>query len=328
MAIAGIPQNVYLQQGNGSAFLNWSLVAGATSYSVNRSTDGVTFSVVGSPSTNYYLDSTVTVGTNYYYQVASVNASGTSAYSAAQSIVPTNTADVSLGQLRLMSQQRADRVNSNFVTLPEWNSYINQSYFELYDLLVDTYEDYYVTGPTSLTTTGSNLIALPTNFYKLMGVDGSPGSTNAFVTLKKFNFIARNRYIYPQLPNTLLGVFNPQYRLVGNNLMLIPTPQAGQTIQIWYIPKLTQLLQDADILTGVSGWSEYVICDAAIKALQKEESDVSVLMAQKMALIKRIEESAMNRDAGQPDTISDTRSFSDRWGGYGGLGWDGPYGGM
>lgn len=328
MAIAGIPQNFYLQQGNGSAFLNWSLVAGATSYSVNRSTDGTTFSVVGSPSTNYYLDSTVTVGTNYYYQVASVNASGTSAYSAAQSIVPTNTADVSLGQLRLMSQQRADRVNSNFVTLPEWNSYINQSYFELYDLLVDTYEDYYVTGPTSLTTTGSNLIALPTNFYKLMGVDGSPGSTNAFVTLKKFNFIARNRYIYPQLPNTLLGVFNPQYRLVGNNLMLIPTPQAGQTVQIWYIPKLTQLLQDTDILTGISGWSEYVICDAAIKALQKEESDVSVLMAQKMALIKRIEESAMNRDAGQPDTISDTRSFSDRWGGYGGLGWDGPYGGM
>lgn len=328
MAIAGIPQNVYLQQGNGSAFLNWSLVAGATSYSVNRSTDGVTFSVVGSPSTNYYLDSTVTVGTNYYYQVASVNASGTSAYSAAQSIVPTNTADVSLGQLRLMSQQRADRVNSNFVTLPEWNSYINQSYFELYDLLIDTYEDYYVTGPTTLTTTGSNLIALPTNFYKLMGVDGSPGSSNAFVTLKKFNFIARNRYIYPQLPNTLLGIFNPQYRLVGSNLMLIPTPQSGQTLQIWYIPKLTQLLQDTDILTGISGWSEYVICDAAIKALQKEESDVSVLMAQKMALIKRIEESAMNRDAGQPDTISDTRSFSDRWGGYGGLGWDGPYGGM
>lgn len=328
MAIPGIPQNVFLQQGNGSTFLSWNLVAGATSYSVNKSTDGVTFSVLATPSTPYYLDSVVTVGTNYYYQVASVNASGTSAYSAAQSIVPTNTADVSLGQIRLMAQQRADRVNSQFVTLPEWNSYINQSYFELYDLLVDSYEDYYVTGPTVLTTTGSNLITLPNDFYKLMGVDGSPGSSNAFVTLKKFNFIARNRYIYPQLPNTLLGIFNPQYRLVGNSLMLIPTPQSGQSIQIWYIPKLTQLLQDTDILKGISGWSEYVICDAAIKALQKEESDVSILMSQKIALIKRIEESSMNRDAGQPDTISDTRSYSDRWGGYGGLGWDGQFGGF
>lgn len=328
MAIPSIPQNVNLQQGNGQTFLSWNLVAGATSYSVNRSTDGVTFSVVASPTTNYYLDSSVVVGTNYYYQVAATNSSGTSAYSSAQSIVPTNTADLSLGQVRLMAQQRADRVNSNFVTLPEWNSYINQSYFELYDLLVDTYEDYYVTGPVTLTTDGSNMVPMPNDFYKLMGVDGSPGSTNAFVTLKKFNFIARNRYIYPQLPNTLLGIFNPQYRLVGNNLMLIPTPQAGQSIRIWYIPKLTQLLQDTDILKGISGWSEYVICDAAIKALQKEESDVSVLMAQKGALIKRIEESAMNRDAGQPDTISDTRSYSDRWGGYGGLGWDGPFGGL
>ncbi len=328
MAVPGIPQNVNLQQGNGNAFLSWNLVAGATGYSVNRSTDGVSFSVIATPATNLYLDTTAVVGTNYFYQVASVNGSGTSSYSSAQSIIPTLTSDVSLGQLRLMAQQRADRVNSNFVTLPEWNSYINQSAFELYDLLIDVYEDYYVTGPTDLTTDGTNMVPLPSDFYKLMGVDGSPGSSNCFVTLKKFNFIARNRYIYPQLPNTLLGIFNPQYRLVGSNLMLIPTPQAGQTVRIWYIPKMVQLLQDTDILQGVSGWSEYIICDAAIKALQKEESDVSILGMQKMALIKRIEDSAMNRDAGQPDTISDTRSFSDRWGGMGGLGWDGPYGGM
>ena len=72
-------------------------------------------------------------------------------------------------------------------------------------------------------------------------------------------------------------------------------------------------------------WSEYVIVDAAIKASQKEESDVSILMQQKMALIKRIEDSAMNRDVGQPDRISDTRNST----GYGGGGWgfDGSSGG-
>lgn len=327
MAIPGIPQNFNLQQGNGSAFLTWNLVAGATSYSVQRSTDGVSFSVLATPSTIYYLDSTTVVGTNYYYQIASVNADGTSSYTSAQSIVPTNTADLSLGQLRLMAQQRADRVNSQFVTMPEWNSYINQSYFELYDLLVDVYEDYFVTGPTALTTDGSNIIAMPTDFYKLIGVDGSAGSTSARVTLKKFDFISRNRYIYPQLTSSILGVFNPQYRLMGNNIQMIPTPQAGQTIYIWYIPKLTQLLQDTDILKGISGWSEYVIVDAAIKALQKEESDVSVLAQQKMMLMKRIEDSSMNRDAGQPDTISDTRWNTSGFG-FGWGGWNGPMGGL
>ena len=90
---------------------------------------------------------------------------------------------------------------------------------------------------------------------------------------------------------------------------------------------MTQLLSDSDILDGVSGWTEYVIVDAAIKALLKEESDTTVLMAQKLALIKRIEETAMNRDAGQADTISNVRTWGERWGAYGGPGFDGSFGG-
>lgn len=109
--------------------------------------------------------------------------------------------------------------------------------------------------------------------------------------------------------------------------MFIPTPSGSQTIRVWYVPRVTQLLQETDMLDGVSGWTEYVIVDAAIKALQKEESDTSVLMAQKMALIKRIEESAMNRDVGQPDCISDSRTRSSIWGGYGSPNGGGGYGG-
>ena len=50
---------------------------------------------------------------------------------------------MSLGELRLRAQQRADRVSSNFVTLPEWNFFINQAMYELYDILIDCYEDYF-----------------------------------------------------------------------------------------------------------------------------------------------------------------------------------------
>lgn len=329
MSTPAIPNNLYVQQGNGQVFLSWDISAGATSYTVERSTDGVSFSTLGTSSVNNYLDTTVTTGTLYYYQVASVNASGTGPYTSAQSIIPTLTADLSLGQVRLMAQQRADRVGSNFIQLPEWNTYINQSYFELYDLLVTLYEDYFVSSPYTITTDGvSNQYTLPTSFYKLIGVDlGLTSSGNAWVTVRKFNFISRNRYVYPQITSSYLGVFDLRYRLVGNTIFFIPTPSGGQYLRIWFIPKLTQLLQDTDILSGVSGWSEYVIVDAAIKALQKEESDVSVLAAQKMMLIKRIEESAMNRDAGQPDTISDVRSYAEAYGGYGSPNGDGSYGG-
>lgn len=338
MAIPSTPTNFYVQQGNGQVLVSWDISAGATSYSVQRSTDGVTFSVLASPTAVEYLDTSVTLGTQYWYQVAATNGSGTSSYTSNQSIVPTPTGEMSLGAIRLAAQQRADRVNSDFVTLPEWNSYINQSYMELYDLLVTVYEDYYVAAPVQFQSDGTNyLYALPngTNysaaepFYKLLGADlGLNSANNAWVTIPKFNFIDRNKFVYPNTSSTIYGVFNLRYRLMGSNIQFIPTPSAGQPIRLWYIPRLAQLLRDTDIAsTAISGWIEYVIVDAAIKALQKEESDVSVLVLQKQALIERIQTSSMNRDAGQPDTISDVRPGS-RWGGGdSGYGFNGPSGG-
>src|SRR5581483_5731033 len=139
-------------------------------------------------------------------------------------------------------------------------------------------------------------------FFKLLGVDmGISGGSNAWVSLKKFDMIERNRYVFPQVTSSYLGVFNAKYRLIDGNIMLIPSPGGGQFIRLWYIPRMKRLVADYDSIDHVDGWHEYIIVDAAMQALMKEESDVSSLMAQKMQLKQRIEESAMNRDAGQPD---------------------------
>lgn len=253
-----------------------------------------------------------------------------SSLTAAVSIVPSLTAQMSLSQIRLLAQQRADRVGSQFVTLPEWNVYINQSAYELYDLLVTVYEDYFL-APSLLITTdglsegvtlpdGSNYDSAP-GLYKLMGVDfGVAGQGSGFIPLRKFNFIDRNNYPYPQL--TSPSFCYPMYRQMGDQLLLTPQATAGQILRLWYIPKLRQLLRDTDVLDGVSGWTEYVVVDAAIKALTKEESDTSSLMLEKAALIQRINASASNRDAGMPDTVSDTRYATSNYPyGYGG-GWE------
>ena len=334
MAAPATPTGFIIQQGNNQVLLSWDLSAGATSYKVYRSTDNTIFSLIASPTTITYLDNTVTSGTLYYYYILSHNGSGDSPQTSTLSIVPVPQGKMSLGQLRLQAQQRADRENSNFVGLAEWNTYINQSAFELYDLLTTLYEDYFVTAPVTFVTDGTtsqyNLDTIAPNFYKLSGVDlGLPSNpTNpAFVTLKKFDFISRNRYVFPQLTSTLLGVFNLRYRLLGNTLMFIPTPSGGQNVRLWYIPRMTQLLQDTDILDGVNGWDEYVIVRAAKYALDKEESDTTKLDAQIAFMKQRIEDSAMNRDAGSPDTISDTRSRTESWGQYGGPGVDGSFGG-
>ena len=225
---------------------------------------------------------------------------------------------MTLAELRTAVRQRADIQNQSgdytnaFINDTELNSYINQSYFELYDLLVGAYgEDYYVSTPYTFLTDGVNqFFNLPADFYKLLGVDvqvTTNVANNAFWTLKPFTFAERNKYA---VPNTQLyfGITNLRYRLQGNKIWINPLPQINQTLRIFYVPRMTTLSVDADEVQGVSGWTEYIIIDAAIKCMQKEESDVSVLMAQKVAMKQRIDSIADNRDAGMPSTVADTQN--------------------
>jgi len=240
------------------------------------------------------------------------------------------TGEMTLAQIRTAARQRSDMVNSQFVTDDELNSYINQSYFELYDLLVQKYgADYYVSAHITITTTGlTDLYPLPNGtlysaappIYKLLGLDLSlSGDPSSFITIPPFMFAERNRYAVPNM-QSFYGLTNLRYRLQGNNVWFTPQPAGGQTIRMWYVPRLTPLTSDASLVDGVSGWTEYIIVDAAIKAMQKEESDVSVLMAQKQALIARIEAAAENRDAGNPQVVSDTQAQNYSGGGNG-WGW-------
>lgn len=338
--IPGLPQNFNLQTANGQNLVSWSLSTGATSYIVQRSLDDITYTTLvtlsGSPLATSYLDIAVVLGTTYYYKVASSNVSGTSSYTLSQSATPTPTGELTLAQIRLKAQQRADRVNSNFVTLTEWNSYINQSMFELYDLLVTVYEDYFIAPPILFISTGTsnyrlpngsntfldinNAVVTPRPFYKMVGVDRTlNASNNAYVTVHKFNFIDRNKYSYAGGMSAFNGITEVMYRIMGNNLEFIPSPASGQLIKLWYIPRLIELLQETDTTDiGISGWIEYVIVRAAYFALTKEESDTTALVMQLGALQKRIEESAANRDAGMPDTVSNSRDAMGRGrGGYG-----------
>jgi hypothetical protein len=226
---------------------------------------------------------------------------------------------MTLSELMLAVRQRADMVpngytpaltgNNFFVTEPELISYINQSYFELYDLMISCYgANYFVKAPpyTFATDGTTSQYPLPADFYKLLGLDLQLGNSNqSLVTIKPFEFIDRNRYAVPNF-QSFYGVTNLRYRLNGNSLWLTPTPAQGQTIQAWYVPRLVTLATLTDTADGISGWTEYIITDAAIKCMQKEESDTSILQGQKAALITRIQAMADSRDIGSPHKVSDS----------------------
>jgi hypothetical protein len=216
--------------------------------------------------------------------------------------------------------------------------------YELYDILMTSYEDYfaqsYVTIQTNGTTANYPLPDGATNylggsytgtsgspapaFYKLAGMDLNVNTstlTPSRVSMLRFNFIKRNQYVYPNSTSTIYGDYNMRYRIMGNNINIIPTPAGNQTLIAWYSPRLPGLLKDTDLTTiGVSGWLDYVIVRAAKYALDKEEgTDTSKLDTEILFLKTRIEQASSNRDVGIADTISETRQDTL----YGGTGWGG-----
>jgi hypothetical protein len=317
--------------------------------------------VVGTPSTNNYLDTTVLTGTAYYYQVASSNGS-VSAYTSSYpaNITPCLPGQINLGYIRYLSQLRADKLNSEYLTSDEWNSNINQSIYFLYNILVTNYgEDYFFAPPLLLYLTGLNSYPLPdgSNYpvtdgipdpagtpspacFKLNGVDlnisGQSTSANAgWIPLSRNNWSDRDRYtVFPGQAGTLFYGYQMSYRVMGNQLYVFP-PNTNTTLRLWYVPVMTQLLQDTDMLSfSMSGWVEWIINDAAMKAMVKEESleKWNALANINQQIILMIEDTAKDRDVGQPNTVSNTRNTMGDpgfggWGGGQGFGNSGGSGG-
>lgn len=219
-------------------------------------------------------------------------------------------ATVTLSELRTRARERADMEATGFIKDSELNTYINASYAELYDLLVSKYgSDYFVAPEHSFTTTlNVDKYPLPADFYKLLGVDAQL-TPSSWITLKRFEFSDRN---ISQMGDISSAEFT-RYRVFGGNILLSPVPKAAQAMRAWYIPLPETLVGDSDSFSGVNGYEEYVVIDAAIKMLTKEESDTRDLKFEKEAMKKRIEDMADSRDVGSPATVQDTTSYDPRF---------------
>lgn len=208
-------------------------------------------------------------------------------------------------QIRNFALARADMQNSNFRDNTQLNFLINQSINELYDILISKMEDYYVNQMSFTITAPADSHVLGSQVYKIRGVDYN--YNGYWSTMHSFMLEDRNRYQYSH--SRAVGNYNSRYRWMGDAIQIIPSETAAGDYRIWYIPRLEELFSDADILNSkIEFWLDYIVIDVAIKLLQQEESDVSVLMAQKAAMVQRVESMASNRDAGEPQRVTDIRA--------------------
>ena len=222
-------------------------------------------------------------------------------------------------------RQRADMESNDFVSDTEVQTYINAGISELHDILIQTYgQDYYCSSATFNTVAGTDSYPINSstsgpnisNFYKLRGMDAKINGSDYF-TLRPFNFNERN--VYQNWGTwSLLGLTNIRYRMVGDNIVFTPKPDGVTEVKVWFIPTAQQFdsatpATSTTTFADINGYAEYVVIDAAIKCLQKEESDVTILIQQKMMMKRRIEEAANNRDAGSPLSVTDIYTANDEF---------------
>ena len=83
------PSGLAAAVGNGTVALSWSAAAGATGYTVKRSSvSGGAYTTIASPTTTSYGDSGLTNGATYYYVVVASNSAGSSGNSVQLAATP------------------------------------------------------------------------------------------------------------------------------------------------------------------------------------------------------------------------------------------------
>lgn len=218
---------------------------------------------------------------------------------------------VTVQQMLDRVRQRADQVNSGFVTDSEIINWLNVGKRKHDSLLTKAFgADYSATSGTFSATANTSNYSLSAitggTFFKMLGLDrADTTSPTGWRDVRSFNFHDRNlQTVYPGLT---LDAQNGEirYRVYGDNLMLLPKPTGTITMQFWWIPQNAAFTTTTQSFDDLNGSSEFIVLDAAIAVKDKEESDTSVLQRDRDIEIQRITEMAPTRDAGEAQSVAD-----------------------
>jgi len=211
---------------------------------------------------------------------------------------------VTLAELRDMVRRRADIVNDPFHPDSEIDDYINEGIAELYGKLVLAKGDEYFANSVAATTvSGTNSIALPATFFKILGVRWQ------YTPQRKIKLIRMDFQKFLGLDNNVVSGWNDwsdvYYMTQQQNVVFWPTPKAAHNVVIWYIPAAAKLTAPADTFDGVNGWEKYVVLHAVRMVKLKREESTGVTDTALADIEQKINSLSGNRDDGQPSHVID-----------------------
>lgn len=212
---------------------------------------------------------------------------------------------------RLTSTETQDEANA-FVTDAEALAVLNGELAELYDIIVEAFDDApYFRGEQTITLeSGVETYPLLADIYKITSVD-VVWSADIVKTAKRFTEAERNRFRGLRPSWTQYG--KVWFRPVGQNIQFIPKPLSAVSIVVNYTPAFTPLVALSDTFDSQNQWHWAAVWGlaAAIYAKDENEAGVALARAEKEKHQGRIRAQAASRVEGEPPRVQRTRCDDD-----------------
>lgn len=210
-----------------------------------------------------------------------------------------------LTELILLVRRKADIENAGYhVSDDEITDYINSAIAMLWSLLIDgTDGTFFAKVSPDLVKIGDNAYRLPDDFFKLVEVSidwnnryfpVTQADPQEYGILLKRPFVGRyySRYFFQF--NEKQGWFE---------LFVFPAPTNTGDLLVRYVPGAQVLSLGTDELKLPSNWYEWVVFDAAIQCMIKEESDPSVLIMEREKREQRLKDDIRSMTPATAQTI-------------------------
>lgn len=137
---------------------------------------------------------------------------------------------------------------------------IQAGWSELYELIADTWEGWWDKTGNVTTVASQSYIALPTDCWRVLGVDIADGT--GWTELDQVTIADRNRF------GSSLGQ-PAAFRLSSRGLELYQTPGAAYSLRITYTPIVTPL-SSSTAIQFYNDWQEFVIESALLRLHTRE----------------------------------------------------------
>ncbi len=197
---------------------------------------------------------------------------------------------VTLLSMRTDVAVRGGYENSADITPAILNTFINEAVKQVWDILKSKRDDMLVTSATLTTSVGVDATTLPATFYQLRKLEiADTSAPSGWRRLRQTSLDVSHQYAQ------LFGK-RYRYRLQGPSVVLHPTPQAVETLRIYFIPAAQTLSADGDTFDGVNGYEDLVLQLALYRCRDRQEQDLTSCTREIARLTAQIQAASDGRD--------------------------------